>query len=147
MPLDTEISTRIKVQEIKMQSLHSVTIEHPSKLGKLNGVGKLFLDLVGSNKYTLITIIHFMIDDVEASQYFQTNGSKMIGVPYCLTLKLNSKHSINYFLPNMQKTIIEHNEQWHNRVTYQTSLGTFSFYLIFGKKLIFSQIFIYCHSY
>ena len=25
--------------------LHSMTIEHPSKLGKLNGVGKIFLDL------------------------------------------------------------------------------------------------------
>jgi hypothetical protein len=62
----------------------------------------------------------------------------MFGVPYCLNLKLNSKHSIDYFLPNMQKTIIKHNKDWHDRVTYQTSLGTFSFYLVYGKKLIFS---------
>jgi hypothetical protein len=82
--------------------LHSVTIEHPSKQGKLNGVGKIFPDLFDLNKYTHITTIHFMIDDVEASQYFQPNGSKMFGVPYCLTLKLNSKHSIDYFLPNIQ---------------------------------------------
>ena len=44
-----------------------MTIEHSSKLGKLNGVGKIFLDLIDLNKYTLITIIHFMVDDVEAS--------------------------------------------------------------------------------
>ena len=118
--------------------LHSVKIEHPSKQRKLNGVGKIFLDLFDLNKYTLITIIHFIIDDVEASQYFQTNGSKMFGIPYCLTLKLNSKHSIDYFLPNIQNTIIEHNEDSHDRVTYQTYLGTFSFYLVYGKKLIFS---------
>ena len=61
------------------------------------------------HKYTLITTIHFMIDDVEASQLFQPNGSKMFGIPYCLTLKLNYKHSIDYFLPNIQNTIIEHN--------------------------------------
>ena len=80
----------------------SVTIKHPSKLGKLNEVGKIFLDLVDLNKYNLITIISFMIDDIEASQSFQNNGSKIMGVFYCLTLKLNSKHSVNYFLPNMQ---------------------------------------------
>ena len=41
--------------------------EHPSKSGKLIGVSKIFPDLVDLNKYTLITIIHFMIDDVKAS--------------------------------------------------------------------------------
>ena len=60
--------------------LHFVKIEHLSKQGKLNGVGKIFPYLFDLNKYTLITIIHLMIDDVQASQYFQTNGSKMIGV-------------------------------------------------------------------
>ena len=68
---------------------HFVTIEHPSKSGKLNGFGKNFPDLVDLNKYALITIIHLMIYDVRARRYFQTNGSKMFGVPYCLTLKLN----------------------------------------------------------
>ena len=90
--------------------LHSVTTEHLSKQEKLNRVGKIFLDLFDLNKYTLITTNHSMIDDVEASQSFQPNGSKMFGVPYCLPLKLNSKHWIDYFLPNIQKTIIEHNE-------------------------------------
>ena len=60
--------------------LHSMTIEHFSKLGKLNGVGKIFPDLFDLNKYTLITTIHSRIDDVEASHSFQTNGSKMMGV-------------------------------------------------------------------
>ena len=45
--------------------LYSVTIEHASKQGKLNGVGKIFQYLFDLNKYTLITPIHFMIDDVE----------------------------------------------------------------------------------
>jgi hypothetical protein len=45
--------------------LHSVTIEHPSKSGKLNEVGKIFLDLFELNKYTLTTTISCMIDDVE----------------------------------------------------------------------------------
>ena len=112
-----------------------MTIGHPSKQGKLNGVDIIFPNLFYLNKYTLITTINFMIDDVKASQYFQTNGSKMIGVPYCLTLKLNSKHSIDYFLPNMQKTIIKHNEDWHDRVTYKTASGIFSFSLVYGKKL------------
>ena len=88
-------------------SPHSVTIEHLSKQEKLNGVGKIFPNLFDLNTYTLITTIHFMIDDVEASQSFQPNGSKMFGVPYDLTLKLNSKHSIDYSLPSIQKTIIE----------------------------------------
>jgi hypothetical protein len=68
----------------------------------------------------------------------QPIGSKMFGVPYCLTLKLNSKHSIDHFLPSIQKTIIEHSEDWHDRVTYQTSLGIFSFPLGYDKKLSFS---------
>ena len=38
----------------------------------------------------------------------------------------------------MQKTFVKHNEDWHERETYQTTLGTFSFYLVYGKKLIFS---------
>jgi hypothetical protein len=47
-----------------------------------------------------------MIDDVEAIQFFQSNGSEPMEVFYCLTLKLNSKHSIKYFLPNTQMIII-----------------------------------------
>ena len=47
--------------------LHSLTIEHPSKSGKLTGVGKIFLDLFDMSKYPLIINIHFMVDDVEAS--------------------------------------------------------------------------------
>ena len=74
--------------------LHSVTIEHPSKSWKLNEIGKIFPDLFDLNKYTLTTTISCMIDNVEAIQSFQNNGSKPMGVFYCLTLKLNSKHSI-----------------------------------------------------
>jgi hypothetical protein len=119
--------------------LHSVKSEHLSKQGKLNGVGKIFPYLFDLNKYTLITTIPFMIDDVETSQSFQPNGSNMFGVPYFLTLKLNSKHSIDYFLPKIKKTFIEHNEDWHDRVTYQTFLGKFSFSLVYGKKPRLSQ--------
>ena len=46
--------------------LHSVTIEHSSKSGKLNEVGKIFPDLFDLNKYTLTITISCMIDDVEA---------------------------------------------------------------------------------
>ena len=46
--------------------LHFVTIEHPSKSGKLNEIGKIFPDLFDLNKYTLTTTISCMIDDVEA---------------------------------------------------------------------------------
>jgi HD superfamily phosphohydrolase len=46
--------------------LPSVTIEHPTKSGKLNEVGKIFPDLFDLNKYTLTTMISCMIDDVEA---------------------------------------------------------------------------------
>jgi hypothetical protein len=93
-----------------MQSLYSMTIKHPSKQGKLNGVGKIFPYFFYLNKYTLITAIHYIINDVEVSQSLQPIGCKMFGVPYCLTLKLNSKHSIDYFLPSIQNTIIKHNE-------------------------------------
>ena len=126
-------------REKNAKPLHSVTIEHLSKSGKLNGVGKIFPNLFDLNKYNIITTIHSRIDDVEASQSFQTNGSKMMGVSYCLTSIFNSQHSIDYFLPNMQKTIVKHNEDWHERVAYQAILGTFSFYLVYGKKLIFYQ--------
>jgi hypothetical protein len=101
--------------------LHSVTIEHSSKSGKLNEIGKIFPDLFDLNKYTLTTTIPCMIDDVEVIQSFQNNGSEPMGVFYCLTLNLNSKHSINYFLPNMQMIIIINNKDWHDRVTYQNS--------------------------
>ena len=81
-------------------------MKHPSKSGKLNEVGKIFLDLFDLNKYTLTTMISCMIDDVEAIQSFQNNGFELMGVFYCLTLKLNSKHLIKYFLPYMQMIII-----------------------------------------
>lgn len=60
--------------------LHSMTIEHPSKQGKLNGVGKIFLDLFDPHKYTLIPAIHFMVDEIETSQSFQSNVFKEFGV-------------------------------------------------------------------
>ena len=47
--------------------LHSVTIKHPSKQGKLNGVGKIFPYFFEPHKYTLITTIYSMVDDVHAS--------------------------------------------------------------------------------
>ena len=72
-----------------------------------------------------------MIDDVEAIQSFQNNGSEPMGVFYCLTLKLNSNH----FLPNMQMIIIINNKDWHDRVTYQNYLGIFSCSLVPNKKL------------
>ena len=109
-------------------ALYSVTIEHSSKQGKLNGVGKIFPYLFDLNKYTLITAIHFIVDDVEASQSFQTNGCKKFGVPYCLTLKLVSKHSIDSLLQATQMIIIIYNKDWHDRVTYKT----------FGDIFIFS---------
>jgi ribonuclease HI len=116
--------------------LHSIPIEHSSKSGKLNEIGKIFLD---SNKYTLTFTISCMIDDVEAIQSFQNNVSKLMGVFYCLTLKLNSKHSVNYFLPSMQMIIIINNKDWHDRVTYQNSMGIFSWSLVPDKKVRFSS--------
>ena len=62
-----------------------------------------------------------------------------MGVFYCLILKLNFKHSINYFLPNMQMIIIINNKDWHDRVTYQNSLGIFSWSLVPNKKVSFSS--------
>ena len=73
---------------------YSMTIKHPSKSGKLNGAGNIFPGLFDINKYTLITAIHFIIDDVEVSQSLQPIDSKMFGVPYCLTLKFISKNSL-----------------------------------------------------
>ena len=119
--------------------LHSVTIEHPTKSGKLNEVGKIFPDLFDLNKYTLTTTISYMIDDVEAIQSFQNNGSELMGAFYCLTLKLNSKHSVNYFLPNMQMIIIINNKDWHDRVAYHYSLGIFLWSLVPDKKVSFSS--------
>ena len=55
------------LRERTAKLLHSVPIEHPTKSGKLNKVGKIFPDLLDLNKYTLITSIHFMIDDVKTS--------------------------------------------------------------------------------
>ena len=89
------------IREKIAKPLHSVTIEHLSKLRKLNEIGNIFPDLFDLNKYTLTTTISYMIDDVEAIKSFQNNGSKPMGVFYYLTLKLNSKYSIKYFLPNM----------------------------------------------
>jgi hypothetical protein len=131
------------LRERTAKLLHSVTIEHPPKSGKLNEVGKIFPYLFDLNKYTLTTMISCMIDDVEAIQSFQNNGSELMGSFYCLTLKLNSKHSVNYFLPNMQMIIIINNKDWHDRVAHQNSLGIFSWYLVPDKKVsFFSHIYL-----
>jgi hypothetical protein len=53
-------------------------------------------------------------------------------------MKLIYKHSIDYLLQTIQKTIIEHEEDWHDRVTYQTTLGVFSFPLVHSKKMSLS---------
>ena len=58
---------------------------------------------------------------------------------YYLTLNLNSKHSVNYFLPNMQMIIIISDKDWHDRVIYQNSLGIFSCSLVPNKELRFSS--------
>ena len=118
--------------------LLSMIIQHPSKQGKLNGVGKIFLDLFEPHKYTLITVIYFMTDDVEASQSLKSNVFIKFGVPYCLFMKLISKHSIDYFLRTIQRTIIKHYRDWNDRVTFQTALGIFSFSLVYSKKLSLS---------
>ena len=55
------------LREKDAMSLHSMMIEPPSKSKKLKRVGKIFLDLFDLSKYPLITNIHFMIHDVEAS--------------------------------------------------------------------------------
>ena len=62
-----------------------------------------------------------------------------MGVFYCLTLKLNSKHSVNYFLPNMRMIIIINNKDWHDRVAYQNSSGIFSWSLVPDKKVSLSS--------
>ena len=80
-----------------------------------------------------------MIDDVEAIQSFQNNGSERMGVFYYFTLKLNSKHSVNYFLPNMQMIIIINNKDWHDRVTYQNYMRIFSWSVVPNKKVSFSS--------
>jgi hypothetical protein len=82
--------------------LHSVTIEHPTKSGKLNEVGKIFPDLFDLNKYTLTTMISCIIDDVDAIYSFQNNGSELMRTFYCL-----------------QMIIIINNKDWHDKVTYQ----------------------------
>ena len=56
-----------------------------------------------------------------------------------MNLKLISKHSIECLLQTIRKTIIKHDEDWHDRVTYQTVLGIFLFSLVSRKKIIFSQ--------
>ena len=119
--------------------LHSVTIEHPSKQGKLNGVGNIFPYLFEPHKYTLITVIYFMADDVEASQYLKSNVFIKFEIPYCLFMKLISKHSIDYLLQTIQRNIIKHYKEWHDRVTCQNYLGIFLFSLVYGKKLSISQ--------
>ena len=65
----------------------------------------------------------------------------MFGVPYCLTLRLISKDSIDSLIQDTQMIIIIYNKDSHDRVTYQTSLGIFSFSLIYDKKLRFSSNF------
>ena len=74
-----DFHSKESLRERTAKLLHSVTIEHPTKSGKLNKVGKIFLDLRDLNKYTLTTMISCMIDDVEAIQSFQNNGSEMMG--------------------------------------------------------------------
>jgi hypothetical protein len=93
--------------------------------------------LVDLNKYNLITTISFIIDDIEAIQSFQNNGSNLMGVLYGLTLKIISQYSIDHLFPSTKKIIVEHIKDWTDRMTYQNSLGIFSCSLVPNKKLIF----------
>jgi hypothetical protein len=134
-----DFHNNISPRERLAKPLHSITIERLSKSGKLNDIGKIFPDLFDLKKNTLTTTISCMIDDVEAIQSFQNNSSELMGVFYCLTLKLHSKHLVNYFLPNMKMIIIINNKDWHDRVTYQNYLGIFSWSLVPDKKVSFSS--------
>ena len=93
-----------------------------------------FQRFIENGKYALIITIHLWL-----MMWLVITFKSMDGVSYCLILKLNSQHSIDYFLPNMENNIVKHIEHWHEKVTYQTFLETFSFDLVYGKKLIFSQ--------
>ena len=53
-------------------------------------------------------------------------------------MKLISKHSIDCFLQTIQRTIINHYKDWHDRVTCQTALGIFTFSLVYRNKLSIS---------
>ena len=70
-----------------------------------------------------------MIDDV-SSKIFRS----MAGVSYFLTLKLNSQHAIDYFLPKMEKIIVEHIEHWHEKVTYQNLFEGHFHFILFMKR-------------
>ena len=63
------MSTRLQIQGKRIHNL--ILYENQtSESGKLNGVGKIFPDCFNLNKYSLITTIHFIINDVEASRSF-----------------------------------------------------------------------------
>ena len=53
-------------------------------------------------------------------------------------MKLISKHSIDCLLQTIQKAIIEHDKDWHDRVTYKNALGISSFSLVYSKKMSLS---------
>jgi hypothetical protein len=79
-----------------------------------------------------------MFNDVEASHSLQSNALMKLGVPCCLFMKRISKHSINCLLQTIQRMIIKHYKDWHDRVTSQNTLGIFSFSLVYSKKLSLS---------
>ena len=80
-----------------------------------------------------------MVNDVEASQSLQSNVLIRFGVHYYLFMKLISKNSIDCLLQTIQRTVIKHYKDSHDRVTCQTTLGIFSFSLVYSKKLSLSQ--------
>ena len=87
-----------KFEEKEYKVSYFMTIKHPNQ-GSWMELVRSFHICFNLNKYSLITTIHFIINDVEASQSFQTNSCKKCGFHYWLTLKWVSKHSMESNTP------------------------------------------------
>ena len=89
---------------------------------------------IENGEYGLIITVHLWL-----MMWLVNILTSMAGVSYWLTSKLNSQHGIDYCLPNMAKIIVKHIKHRHESVRYKNFLGTFSLYLVYVKRLIFSQ--------
>ena len=87
----------------------------------------------------LSLLFHVWLMILRLVGHFKLMALRNVESIICLILKWVSKNSIVSLLQAIQKSIIIYNKHWHDRVTYQNSLGIFSFSLVPDKKLSFSS--------
>ena len=108
-------------------------------------LGKIILNFLKIYKYILTDATYLMVNDYKVIHSSQCNFIIRFGVLDGLVLYITYFYLTDYLLWIIQKTIIKLYKDWYDtfniahradRVTSRTPLGTFLYFIIYGKREI-----------